>query len=83
MVMRTTLLGDNGKGLLLPTRKAAREIRRGGGVQRSANGKKFLHILFKERALNYKRRKNKDSQKTLWYQFFLNEERSGRLTTSC
>ena len=30
MVMRTTLLGDNGKGLLLPRRKAAREIRRGG-----------------------------------------------------
>ena len=52
MVMRTTLLGDNGKGLLLPRRKAAREIRRGGGVQRSANGKKFLHILFKERAVN-------------------------------
>ena len=49
MVMRTTLLGDNGKGLLLPRRKAAREIRRGG---RSANGKKFLHISFKERAVN-------------------------------
>ena len=40
MVMRTTLLGDNGKGLLLPRRKAAREIRRGGGCSEICQWKK-------------------------------------------